>query len=413
MNRFPYVGQVAKVLLISMVLMGMGTVEVFGQPASPNDTEATIQTTKPVPSGQKPARISLPSTNAKAAALIDVKTGRLLFSHNGDSMLPMASTTKIMTAIVAIEHGRLSDKVKVSGKAFGKEGSSIYLRLGEEMSLNHLLYGLMLRSGNDAAVAIAEHVGGSEEGFVYMMNEKAKMLGLEHTQFRNPHGLDAEGHYTTANELAQLSAYALHNSIFRDIVRTQVKMAPNPYEKWDYKWMNKNKMLRLYEGADGVKTGYTSDALRCLVSSATRDGQQLVAVTLNDSSDWVDHSRLLDYGFQAFPMTSLVEKGQEIEGYPLQTSSEVAYPIAAGERERIVTAVSILDKNSLDARLGHRGRLIVKLDDNVIATVPLTDSKASASSPALSMPSYEGQAATLVGKWFAKMRYVVGSLFGA
>ncbi|MFW5433214.1 D-alanyl-D-alanine carboxypeptidase family protein [Paenibacillus apiarius] len=411
MNRFPCVGQVAKALLISMVLMGAGSAEAFGQPDSHTlDRNREIQTMQPDSSIQEPARISLPSTHAKAAALIDVQTGRLLFSHNGDAILPMASTTKIMTAIVAIEHGRLSDKVKTSGKAFAKEGSSIYLRLGEEMSLNHLLYGLMLRSGNDAAVAIAEHVGGSEEGFVYMMNEKARMLGLEHTQFRNPHGLDAAGHYTTANELAQLSAYALHNSTFRDIVRTQVKTAPNPHEKWDYKWTNKNKMLRLYEGADGVKTGYTSRALRCLVSSATRDGQQLVAVTLNDSNDWADHSRLLDYGFQAFPMTPLVQKGQRIEGSSLETSRGVAYPIGAGERERVAMAVSIPDGNSLDARLGHRGRLIVKLEDNVIATVPLTETKASA--PAFSVPSDDGHAATPAGKWFIKLREVVGSLFG-
>ena len=209
-------------------------------------------------------------THAKGVALIDVESGGF-YNSNGDKPMKIASLTKIMTAIVAIEHGKLSDMVKTSVRAAGREGSSIYLKKGEEMSLQNLLYGLMLRSGNDAATAIAEHVGGSEEGFVHMMNEKAQMLGLTNTQFMNPHGLDVEGHYSTANDLAKLTAYALKNPIFKTIVKTKVKTAPNPNDKWDYSWKNKNRMLTMYEGADGVKTGYTKQALRCLVSSATRE----------------------------------------------------------------------------------------------------------------------------------------------
>ena len=143
-------------------------------------------------------------THAKGVALIDVESGRLLYNSNGDKPMKIASLTKIMTAIVAIEHGKLSDMVKTSVHAAGREGSSIYLKKDEEMSLQNLLYGLMLRSGNDAATAIAEHVGGSEEGFVHMMNEKAQMLGLTNTQFMNPHGLDVAGHYSSANDLAKL-----------------------------------------------------------------------------------------------------------------------------------------------------------------------------------------------------------------
>ena len=158
--------------------------------------------------GGAPAPIG---THAKAAALIDVESGRLLYSKDGDTPMRIASLTKIMTAIVAIEHGKLSDKVKTSNRAFAKEGSSIYLKLGEEMSLQNMLYGLMLLSGNDAATSIAEHVGGSEEGFVHVMNEKARMLGLTNSQFMNPHGLDQEGHYSSANDLAKLTAYAMHN----------------------------------------------------------------------------------------------------------------------------------------------------------------------------------------------------------
>lgn len=162
-------------------------------------------------------------TNARAAALIDVESGRLLYSNNGDTPMRIASLTKIMTAIVAIEHGNLTDMVKTSKRAVGKEGSSIYLQLNEEMSLSNMLYGLMLRSGNDAATAIAEHVGGSEEGFVHLMNEKAIQIGLTNSHFMNPHGLDDDEHYSSANDLAKLSAYALKNEVFAEIVSTKEK----------------------------------------------------------------------------------------------------------------------------------------------------------------------------------------------
>ncbi|WP_238650091.1 D-alanyl-D-alanine carboxypeptidase family protein [Paenibacillus piscarius] len=276
------------------------------------------------------------STHARAAALIDVTSGRLLYSSRGDEPMLIASLTKIMTAIVAIENGDITSKVKVGKNAYAKEGSSLYLKLGEEMTLKDMLYGLMLRSGNDAATAIAEHVGGSEQGFVYLMNAKAQELNLKNTHFANPHGLDAEGHYSSANDLAVLTAYAMHNPVFKEIVATKEKTADNPYEKWDYKWSNKNKMLRLYEGADGVKTGYTKKALRCLVSSATRNGQQLVAVTLNDGNDWNDHAALLDFGFSHYPLKTLVERGEAVKGYSLVTGKAFAYPLGEGEEARLV-----------------------------------------------------------------------------
>ena len=313
----------------------------------------------------------LPRTNARAAALVDVTSGRVLYSENGDQQLPMASTTKIMTAILAIELGNLKDKVKISRSAFGKEGSSIYLRKGEEMSLENLLYGLMLRSGNDAAVAIAEHIGGSEEGFVFLMNQKAEELGLDNTQFRNPHGLDSDGHYTSAIDLAKLSAYALHNATFREIVKTKQKTAPNPIDDWDYKWTNKNKMLRKYEGADGVKTGFTSHAHRCLVSSATRNGQQLTAVTLNDGSDWADHERMLNYGFSEYPLRAIVTSGHAVEGYPFHASEDVKYPLAEQEQDEISYKVKIFSPHSLDYRLGRRGLLEIYHQQQRIASVPL------------------------------------------
>ncbi|WP_308639097.1 D-alanyl-D-alanine carboxypeptidase family protein [Paenibacillus silvisoli] len=315
------------------------------------------------------------STHAKGAALIDVESGRILYSHNGDKPMLIASLTKIMTAIVAIEHGNLSDMVKTSKRAAGKEGSSIYLQLGEEMSLQNMLYGLMLRSGNDAATAIAEHVGGSEEGFVHLMNEKAQMLGLANTQFMNPSGLDAEGHYASANDLARLTAYALKNPVFKEIVKTKEKKAPNPNDSWDYQWRNKNKMLAMYDGADGVKTGYTKKSLRTLVTSATRDGQQLVAVTLNDGDDWNDHRKLLDYGFDNYKLSEVARKGQPINGYPLAVGRTLRYPFAEGEKEQLRSRLTLLDARTTAYLLGERGNLEWFVGDTKIGTTPVYDSQ--------------------------------------
>ncbi|MEB3102779.1 D-alanyl-D-alanine carboxypeptidase family protein [Ferviditalea candida] len=314
-----------------------------------------------------------PSIHAEAAALIDVQSGKMLMSLNGNKRMRIASLTKIMTAIVAIEKGNLSDKVKVGPRAFGVEGSSIYLKKGEEMSLQNLLYGLMLRSGNDAAVAIAEHVGGSVDGFVYLMNEEAKLIGMTNSHFVNPHGLDAQDHYSTADDMAKLTAYALRNPVFREIVKTKVKTAPNPNEPWDYKWRNKNKMLTLYDGADGVKTGYTKLARRCLSSSATRNGQQLAVVTLDDSNDWADHQLLLDYGFKNFPEREIIRKGQLVENTNAVAAQSFVYPLADSEISGLSQKTELYEKQSTAYRLGEKGRVVFYLEGRQIGAVPLVD----------------------------------------
>ncbi|WP_413372377.1 D-alanyl-D-alanine carboxypeptidase family protein [Paenibacillus taichungensis] len=322
-----------------------------------------------------------PSTHAQSAALIDVTSGRILYSKDGDKELRIASLTKIMTAIVAIEHSKLDDKVKVTSSAFAKEGSSIYLKLGEEMTLENMLYGLMLRSGNDAASAIAEHVGGSEEGFVLLMNKKAEQIGLTHSHFMNPHGLDADGHYSTANDLARLTAYALKNPVFKRIVATENKSAPNPNESWEYSWQNKNKMLRLYEGADGVKTGYTKKAFRCLVSSATRNGQQLAAVTLNDGDDWNDHARMLDFGFENFPLVEIAKKEQLVQNTDVVTGRGFTYPLAKSETSSLTKKLILLenraqentegDAKKTDPSFGLAGRIDMQLDGKLVGSIPV------------------------------------------
>ena len=307
---------------------------------------------------------------AQSAALIDVKSGRIIYSKQGDKSLPIASLTKIMTAIVAIEKGKLTDPVRVSKNAFGKEGSSIYLKLGETISLADLLYGLMLRSGNDAATAIAEHVGGSLEGFVYLMNAKAEEIGMDNSHFTNPHGLDDKEHYASANDMAKLAAYALRNPVFQEIVKTRSKKVTREDQPWDSVWTNKNKMLVLYPGSDGVKTGFTKIARRCLVSSATRDNQQLVAVTLNDGNDWADHARMLDYGFAHYPLRQVVEKGQLVEDGAVAKSSFV-YPATDAEAKLFTRQIQLTAPGSVADRLGEKGRIKLYLDDRQIGSVSL------------------------------------------
>ncbi|WP_426453496.1 D-alanyl-D-alanine carboxypeptidase family protein [Paenibacillus sp. S-38] len=355
------------------------------------------------------------STSAEAAALIDVTSGRILLSTEGDKPMRIASLTKIMTAIVAIEHGTLTDKAKVGKNAFGKEGSSIYLKLGEEMVLKDLLFGMMLRSGNDAATTIAEHVGGSVEGFAYLMNEKARMIGMKNSSFKNPSGLDEEGHYSTANDMARLTAYALRNPVFREIVKTKVKKVPNPNESWDYTWVNKNKMLNLYEGSDGVKTGYTKLAKRCLVSSATRGGQQLAVVTLNDRDDWIDHSRLLDYGFQHFPLFGLIGKGEPVEGTDLVAGAGLRYAAEEKERGQFVRQPVLNDPLSAAYRLGDAGRLDFLLNGKVVGSVPLVAKDSPRlqweDSPVFSAKENEYQGESQAGRWLYILEALTRVLF--
>lgn len=236
--------------------------------------------------------------SARAAALIDGKSGKVLFEKNKDERLPMASTTKIMTGLLACESKKMKKIVTVSPVASGTEGSSLWLEPGEKQTLENLTYGLMLRSGNDAAVAIAEYLGGSTEAFALMMNERAKKIGVQNTGFQNPNGLDAEGHFTTAYDLALISREAMKNKKFRKIVSTKNKTIPWESSEWDRSLTNHNKMLWRYEGCNGIKTGFTKKSGRCLVTSAKRGKMELICVTLNAPDDWNDHTKMLDYGFE-------------------------------------------------------------------------------------------------------------------
>lgn len=256
--------------------------------------------------------------SAQSAVLIDAQMGRVIFEHNAYEKGEPASTTKIMTALVAIENGKLDKEIKVSKKAASVEGSSIWLDQGEKMTLKNLLYGLMLSSGNDAATAIAEGVSGSEKKFVALMNEKVKEMGLKNTHFDNPHGLNSQQHYTTAYELAIIAREALKNPLFASIVSTKKTTIPWEGHTYSRVLTNHNKMLSLYEGADGVKTGYTKSSGRTLVSSATKDGVQLIAVTINAPDDWNDHKELLDYGFERYESKIITPVGETVRSITVE-----------------------------------------------------------------------------------------------
>jgi D-alanyl-D-alanine carboxypeptidase len=255
------------------------------------------------------------------------------------------------------------------------------LKNGEKLTLEELLYGLMLRSGNDAAVTVAHHIGGSVPGFVYLMNEKAAMIGMSHTNFTNPHGLDDSNmHYSTAEDMAKLSAYALKNPVFRQIVSTKVKNISWEGEEYDRRLQNKNKLLHLYQGADGVKTGYTKLAKRCLASSATRDGRQLATITLNAPDDWNDSMALMDWGFQQFSNVTVVEKGEIVEtalsdrgqGIRLAALNEWIYPLRKEETAQIKKKVVLTEKQVSQAVAGsHAGFLQIFIGDRQIGQVPL------------------------------------------
>lgn len=237
------------------------------------------------------------SVSAKAAVLIEADTGRVLFAKNKDECLPMASTTKIMTALITLEAGNLDAPFVVDEKAIRVEGSSMGLQKGDTVTLRTLAYGMLLPSGNDAANAAAVRIAGSLEEFAVLMNARAEAIGMNNSHFVTPSGLDDEQHYTTAHDMAKLARVALQNTAFRDICScstAKVEFGNPPYERW---LKNHNRLLQEYKGAIGVKTGFTKKSGRCLVSAAERDGVRLIAVTLNAPDDWQDHAKMFNYGF--------------------------------------------------------------------------------------------------------------------
>ena len=282
-------------------------------------------------------------TSAKSMIVIERDSGRVLYSHNQEEKLPMASTTKIITAIFAIEKNDDLDKsVSIPKEAVGIEGTSIGLKEGEHLTIRELLYGLMLRSGNDTAVALAIETSGSLENFVKEVNVFLREKGLNNTHLENPHGLPNDNHYTTAEDLAMITAYALKNKTFAEIVSTKNKKISNELNsKYNRNLQNKNKLLSNMEFADGVKTGYTRKAGRCFVGSATKDDMQLICVLLNCGPMFEDCEKLLEKGFKEFKKYKLVANGDKlgfvdvkksnVEKVDIISSKDFSYPLKRDE----------------------------------------------------------------------------------
>ena len=320
------------------------------------------------------------NTSAVSSILVEQGSGRVLYENNADEERLIASITKIMTALVALENGDLSEKYTVTAEDMA-EGSSMYLVPGEEVELRELLYGLMLRSGNDAALAVAHAVGGELSHFVDMMNEKAEALGMTHSHFANPNGLDAEGHYSSARDMAVLTACAMKNEEFRRIVATtSVKIG-------DRCLTNHNKLLRIYSGCIGVKTGFTKAAGRTLVSAAQRDGMTLICVTLCDGDDWRDHMSLLDYGFETYqrkiiakagqPLTEIRIRGGTTPKIALAAAEDLGYPVC-GEEKLTLKAESPLAVDAPVVPGQVLGRAYAYLDGEEVASVDLVAAEPSA-----------------------------------
>lgn len=324
-----------------------------------------------------------PEISGQSVIVMDAEAGRVIYEKDIHEKLPMASTTKIMTALLAIENIPLDKKIRVNPNAQNIEGSSIYLKANERIKARDLIYGLMLRSGNDSAAAIAYEISGSIEGFAELMNKRAGEIGAKNTNFTNPHGLHDENHYTTAYDLALITREALKNPVFKEIVRTKFWVADR--NSYNY-FLNKNEILDTYEGGDGVKTGYTVKSGRCLVASATRGNMQLIAVTLNDY-DWFNTTKkLLDECFDLYKPYVLFDKGQTItkikvlkgknKEIPLNSFKNCTVPLAEGEKEKLLTVIDIPDVLYAPIEKGQSvGKMTTYLNGRIVNTTHLVAGK--------------------------------------
>lgn len=277
------------------------------------------------------------TTSAKAAVVINADTGEVIYSQNAEEKLPMASTTKIMTALLLCEKGDMEKEITVTDQMVRVEGTSMGLLAGDKVSHKALLYGMLLASGNDAANVTAYALGGTIDGFVKMMNDKAVELGLSNTHFETPSGLDGDEHYTTALDLANLARVCMENELFYEAASS--KSATLEYGNPPYRrtLTNHNKLLKTFEGAVGVKTGFTKKAGRCLVSCAERDGKRVIAVTLKDPNDWADHTELLNYGLDSIKTAQIIPE-----------TKEYTVPVISSGGESLRVEIEDFSVNTLD-----------------------------------------------------------------
>ena len=322
--------------------------------------------------------VSAVSTSAKAAILINGDTLEVIFEENADKRLPMASTTKIMTGLILSEYGNFDKEITVTAEMLRVEGSSMGLLVGDKVTLHDLLYGLMLASGNDAANVIAYVIGGTVDGFVNLMNKKAKELGLENTHFETPSGLDGESHYTSARDLAKLAAHAMKNKDFYAAVSS--KSATLNYGNPPYRrtLTNHNKLLKTFDGAVGIKTGFTKKSGRCLVSAAKSDGKFVIAVTLSDPNDWLDHTNLLKYGLNTVKLYEVTPETNQCS-IPVIGSqrSEISVDIkpqtfSTAKKEDIVCQINLPRFVYAPIKKGELlGEAVYKNENGIVKRVPI------------------------------------------
>lgn len=316
-----------------------------------------------------------PQINGRAAVIYDRATDEIIWGKNETRKVAMASTTKIMTAIVVLENSSLTDIVSISKKAAGIGGSRLKVNTGDKVTVNDLLYGLMLRSGNDAAIALAEYTGGSVEGFSVLMNNKAKELGLNNTNFVTPHGLDNEEHYTTAYELAILTDYALDNKTFSKIVNTKSTIINiNGTNREIY---NTNELLGNLQGVNGVKTGFTNGAGRCLVTSCTRNNNQIITVVLGCDTKkqrTQDSTKLIEYAFQNYTRVNLEEKiKKEFENWK-QINSKRIY-INKGEKQEIELKLDKIKRKIIPIKKGEEKDIKIEVNAIYQYEAPVEENK--------------------------------------
>lgn len=319
--------------------------------------------------------------SADSAILIDADSGRVLYEKNAYEKRGMASTTKIMTALVVLENAKLDDIVTVSYNASITEGSSMYLKANEKITVEGLLYGLMLNSGNDAATALAEHTAGSIGKFAELMNKKAKEIGMKDSSFANPHGLDNENHYSTAYDMALLTKYAMGNETFKTIVGTKSKIIQTQGEEYKY-LTNHNRLLSMYEYCSGVKTGFTKKCGRCLVSFSEKNGVKLITITLNAPDDWNDHITLYKEYFDLYKRYNIVNNNDYIASINVENSEEknlklysckaIYLTLTVEEYQNLKVEYEYKGTVSAPVYIGQiMGNINIKLNNEIIASSPI------------------------------------------
>lgn len=349
-----------------------------------------------------------PPVSAQSAILMDADTGAILYERDAHARRPMASTTKIMTAILVLEHARPTDVVVASKQASETPFTGLYLKPGERITVEDLLWAILLRSANDACVAAGEHVAGTEAKFVEMMNAKARELGLHDTHFVNPHGLHAPGHYSSAYDLAVMARYGLQYPLFAEMVSRKRKRIERSIEKQDSVVVNKNRLLFRWDAADGIKTGYTRQAGHCLVASASKDGWRLIAVVLKSSDCWSDSRALLEYGFRHYQRVLIARRGAPLgtarvvggvrETVRAVPAKDLAVVTPRGVQVAVQTQVSDGTARAPILRGDTLGTLTLREDDRVLGRTLLVAANAVAEKPRPGL--------------VARMMVVLGGLFG-